>query len=333
MKAGLLADRLTNATATLIRPVASETSPDHRPEPIDSILDSLHGRYVKLFCAGLQFKAATAITNNKYEFVLQLPGTLTGQQGLEQTIGSPSTTRGKMRKRTTRTSWFHASLKVFDAGPRNWLNPLTDAIIQTDNFVPRTSKTNRPCVYEKDILIERSDIRDDSSSLTMHNTLRFSVRPPLSRPLNIQFNDADTRRSSRSEMEERMDGAMDRSFQNVLQSSSNGETQQHQSSYTSTKEVVARDGQINNENRRRSELTAVEEVYETDSGALGKQAGCPRSETLSLGSRASGMRGAADDHICRMCGAPLANYDTRRRHEKNGIFSNNRHQLKVAYSK
>ena len=332
MKSKLLADRLANATASLIGPITSEINPDDKSKAIDSILQSLHARYIKLFSAGLKFKAATAATDSRYEFVLEVPGTLAGEQSQEQALGSPFTTRDRFRLRGTRPAWFHASLRVYDAGPANWLNPQADAIIQTDNFVPGISKVNCPCIYQKDILIERSDIEDNTSSLQKHTTVGTSGRQVLSTPLHFQLSSPNARLQSRGEMEAGLGQRMDQSFQYVPPNSSNRELDLSQATYTPTRKVVLPHSQVENYNRRQSELMVGTDSCRVDSRTSKKQEEAARSKRVGFDSRTSDTEGVTETFVCHKCGTPLSNNHSLQRHENNGMCSNYRYQFSVAYS-
>ncbi|KAE9373612.1 hypothetical protein N431DRAFT_407256 [Stipitochalara longipes BDJ] len=331
MKSRLLADRLSNATASFITPITSEISRDDKPKAIDSILESLHARYIKLFSAGLKFKAATAVTDNKYEFVLKLPGTLIGEQSQEQIPRSTHTTQERSRIADKERSWFHASLRVYDAGPANWLNPRTDAIIQTDNFVSGISKTNNKCIYHKDIAIKISDIREDRSGLETHRTIGRSGSQLLSALFTVQFNDPDTRPNSYNRIDDALEQKMSRSSQNLTNNPSNREPDQHQAADTSAKQIAAPQRQRDNDNGSQPDLTPVADPYQMDPGVSKTNAGATKSKR---GIRRSTIDrpGTAGAFVCSACGTPLSTSDILRRHEKNGTCFDNRDRFWIADS-
>lgn len=142
-----LADRLGNTVKTLIVPI------------IDNNLDDVHSRlrfrFIELFTACLNLKAALAITDNQFQFMIHPLGI---SQDDNVPMASFENTFNRTEKLPTdeRTeSYLHASIKVYQEGCANLLEPQAGGIVQTNNFVIQAPDPSLySCVYTKAIMVQ-----------------------------------------------------------------------------------------------------------------------------------------------------------------------------------
>jgi hypothetical protein len=312
----LLADRLSKATATFLIPV----SPDGNgcvggPNILDAILGRLHFRFIELFLAGLKFKAATAATDNRYEFVIHRLGTLSFERGAKQASASTSKMNGRFQRRGA--SWLHASLKVYDAGPANLLNPQSDAIVQTNNFVPRISKAKCRCIFSKDITIEKLETRLalwNSETRSPFGTSVTSQRenlPPIL--LTSQSNNPDVRSSDFNAIDDTLQQRMSGSTQAAPVKATGNRSKRTTTEPSLGKRTSQTEAQFDEDNDSSLDFTWVGEA-EADIESAEQEA--MTSDILALDAGDASGRNKASC-ICFACGAKLSSKTALLRHEKN----------------
>jgi hypothetical protein len=313
----LLADRLSKVTATFLIPV----SPDGNgcvdaPNVLDAILGRLHFRFMELFLAGLKFKAATAATDNRYEFVIHRPGTLSSEKGAKQASASTSKMHGRLQMRGT--SWLHASLKIYDAGPANLLNPQSDAIVQTNNFVPRISKAKCRCIFSKDITIEKSETRLAFWNLQTRSPFGTPVRSQRENlpriPSTNQSNNPDVRSSDFNAMDDTLQQRMSGSSQAASVKATDNRTKRATTEFLLGKRTSQTEPLFDEDNDSSSDLTWVSEV-EADIVSAEQEAMTSDIPAIDVGGDASGRNKASC--ICFACGTKLSSKTALLRHEKN----------------
>jgi hypothetical protein len=324
IRSRLLADRLSNAAAFLIIPVSSESGHAGGPKVVDPILETLHSRFNSLFFAGLRFKATTAATDNRYEFALEPLGTMT----LEMTQGPAPmrtfTTHDRGLRGDTSRSWFHASLRVYDAGPANWLNPRSNAIIQTDNFVPGLSKTNCNCIY-KDITVKISDIRHGGSEMQnigASRNLKRSRRESLESPSTLRLDTAGLGPSSCGRTDYAQDQRVCKSAGYKFSRSIDDRLEQNTTDFLSAKRISVSEYRRDedNDSGSDSDLTSIGDPYEPNPDMTRAEVEATRSERTVPAQRAPATRTAGDGYVCPACGTSLSNLDSLRRHQRNGTI-------------
>jgi len=313
----LLADRLSKVTATFLIPV----SPDGNgcvdgPNILDAILGRLHFRFIELFLAGLKFKAATAATDNRYEFVIHRPGTLSFEKGAKQASASTSEMHGRFQMRGT--SWLHASLKVYDAGPANLLNPQSDAIVQTNNFVPRISKAKCRCIFSKDITIEKSETRLALWNLQTRSPFGTSVRSQRENlpriPSTRQSNNPDVPSSDFNAMDDTLQQRMSGSTQAASVKATDNRSKRTTTESSLGKRTSQTEALFDEDNDSSSDLTRVSDA-EADIASAEQEAMTSDIPAIDAGGDASGRNKASC--ICSACGTKLSSKTALLRHEKN----------------
>jgi hypothetical protein len=259
---------------------------------------------MKLFLTGLKFKAATAATDNRYEFVIHRPGALSFEKGAKQASASTSKINGRFQRRGT--SWLHASLKVYDAGTANLLNPQSDAIFQTHNFVPRISKGKCRCIFNKDITIEKSETRLalwNSQTRSPFGTSVISQRknlPPIL--LTSQSNNPDVRSSDFNAIGDALQQRMSGSTQAAPVKATGDRSKRTTTEFSLGKRTSQTEAQFDEDNDTSSALTWVGEA-EADIESAEQEAMTSNIPAIDAGGDASGRNKAPC--ICFACGAEL----------------------------
>jgi hypothetical protein len=285
------------------------------PNILDAILVRFHFRFMKLFLTGLKFKAATAATDNRYEFVIHRPGALSFEKGAKQASASTSKINGRFQRRGT--SWLHASLKVYDAGTANLLNPQSDAIFQTHNFVPRISKGKCRCIFNKDITIEKSETRLalwNSQTRSPFGTSVISQRknlPPIL--LTSQSNNPDVRSSDFNAIDDTLQQRMSGSTQAAPVKATGNRSKRTTTESSLGKRTSQTEAQFGEDNDTSSALTWVGEV-EADIESAEQEAMTSDIPAIDAGGDASGRN--KPPCIRFACGAELSSKTTLLRHEK-----------------
>jgi hypothetical protein len=325
MRSTSLARRLSAATASFIVQVPWEVGLAEFPRGIDSVFETLHARFKEVFSASLNFKAATAATDNRYEFIVMSPHALGTEMSREPPPRSTSILHEATQMRGGSRSWVHASLRVYMAGPADWLNPRSNAIIQTDNFVPGLSEKHK-CIYSKDIAVERSDIRLDGSGFSIHSPVSNSNR--LQRDPIVQASEtwpsmAHPGPRMRGSVNNELGGGNSRSTQHVSSQSADDPPDHRMSTSSWAKEISSFESPRDRDEGSLSDLTSVEEQYDVDFTM--KKAGreTTRNKGKIFGQVASTSHLKTSPHVCLACGTPLSNLDCLRRHEKKGTIHEN----------
>ncbi|KAL2075173.1 hypothetical protein VTL71DRAFT_115 [Oculimacula yallundae] len=158
-KAEQLAVRLSKALA----PLFSRSSDAHANAIFETWNQSLdvcedrRFRFVGLFDSALKLKAMTAITYDSYDFVVHPLGAGTTQAAVggacrDDLRGSPPE-----GSELESEKWFHASIYVYSGEPALPPDPISDALIQTTNFVTNISSEKRLlCLSKYDLMVEKS---------------------------------------------------------------------------------------------------------------------------------------------------------------------------------
>jgi hypothetical protein len=316
-RARLLADRLSKATVKFLIPVSLDGNGCvDGLKVLNAILGRLHFRFIELFLAGLKFKAAAAATDNRYEFIIHRPGTLSFENGAKITSASTSQVHERFQKRGT--SWLHASLKVYDAGPANLLNPQSDAIVQTNNFVPRTSKAKCRCIFSKDITIEKSETRLALWNLQIRSSFDTSVRSQRENLTQIlptsQSNRSDVWSSDFNAIDDTLQQRMSRSAQAASVKATDNRREQPATESSLGKRTSQTEALFNEDNDSSSDLTLVGEA-EADIASAEQEAMAADIPAIGAEGDASGRNMASC--ACFTCGAKLSCKAALVRHEKN----------------
>jgi hypothetical protein len=318
----LLADRLRKVTATFLIPV----SPDGNgcvdgSNTLNAILGRLHFQFIELFSAGLKFKAATAATDNRYEFVIHRLGTLSFEKGAKQVSANTSTMNGRFQR--IGTSWLHASLKVYDAGPANLLNPQYDAIVQTNNFVPRISKAKCLCIFSKEITIEKSETRLAHWNLQTRSPFDTSVRSQRENLPQIlptsQSNSPDVPSSDFNAIDDTLQQRMSGSAQAASVKATDNRREQPATESSLGKRTSQTQALFDEDNDSSSDFTLVGEA-EADIASAEQEAIAVDILAIDAEGDASGRNKASC--ACFTCGAKLSCKASLVRHEKNSKSHN-----------
>ncbi len=320
----LLAERLKNVTATFLTQVSFEDDPSDEREALNLILKSLHCRFVQLFTAGLQFKAVTGATDNRYEFVVNALETFIVENDPQPASRRTSEMDARTQKRHSNTSWFHASLRVYGAAPPNRLNPRADAIIQTNNFVPGLSKTKCHCIYISDIAIEKTETSLGRSNLQICSPFGTTIASqrelfPLvtstDQPSDAGFNNF-------GEIGNTSQQRFTSSIRAACATSTADRAGQTRAESFLGKQIPQTEARLNEDNGSLSDKGPLEPVFEVEAVLVQAEGETSRSETSAVDQGADSKSKNEGPWICHTCGTPLSSNDSLRRHERNGKPTN-----------
>jgi hypothetical protein len=152
------ATKHSNGLVEILAPLFGLNLGDHgmvegkSPYTPDNVSKDIHFRFFEIFRAALKFKSSSVITKQRYEFAVH---------SLECSIQNSHTDTSSVRSRKYSLSpdlWRSASLRIYEAGPRDHLNPLNDALVKLGNFVEFDSLDRRPeCLHTSHIMCQMSD--------------------------------------------------------------------------------------------------------------------------------------------------------------------------------
>ncbi|XMA20357.1 hypothetical protein WAI453_013148 [Rhynchosporium graminicola] len=144
-KAEQLASRLSKALAPLFARSADDeanASFETWGQPTN-VCEDRRFRFKGLFEAALKLKAITTVTDNKYEFEVQPLGCLIAHDAEGNDHGSDQ--------------WFHASILVYAGEPAYPPDPMSDALVQTTNFMTDVPEDKRlRCLSKTYLTVQKS---------------------------------------------------------------------------------------------------------------------------------------------------------------------------------
>lgn len=307
MRSRLLADRLIKVIATFLIPVSlEETGIADGPKALDNILDldSLHFELIDMFSAGLEFKAAAGGSDNRYEFIVN-------PLNIDQTRKAESSGSSQI---CTSRPWNYASLRVYDAGIPNWLDPRSDAIIQTNNFVPGLSRTKARCIYSRDISKEGSETGFDGSTLQTHNPFSTSVRSQrriLSPTTSVnRSNNLGTIHSPNQRI-------FGRSNRPTSVEPIDNRPEHCRIDCSSSKQISHPEDQLNRDDDSLSTISSVRDPFEVEINTMRVELESTTTEKAVDEQGADVASKHERSSICGACGTELSCYDSMLRHQKN----------------
>ncbi|KAL2068409.1 hypothetical protein VTL71DRAFT_16507 [Oculimacula yallundae] len=150
-RADELASRLSKALAPLF-PRSTDVESNANFEGWNEEQDVCEDRRYRmkgLFEAALRLKAATIMTDERYEFVVHAPGSSITESGTR--------TAPDLESQDESGYWLQASIYTYCGEPGDPADPLVDALVQSDNFISnRNNKEERKhCLAEKHLAISK----------------------------------------------------------------------------------------------------------------------------------------------------------------------------------
>ncbi|KAN0098379.1 hypothetical protein V8E51_014042 [Hyaloscypha variabilis] len=127
---------------------------DRSPYTPDNLSKDIHFRLFEIFRVALKFKSLSVITKQRYEFTVH--GLRCSDEESPVRTSPDHSQSGQDRPIPSTGPFPLASLAIYEAGPRNHINPFSDALVKTGNFVEFGEK--RPqFLYTTHIVVEKSD--------------------------------------------------------------------------------------------------------------------------------------------------------------------------------
>jgi len=198
------------------------------------------------------------------------------------------------------------------------LNPQSDAIVQTNNFVPRISKAKCRCIFSKDITIEKSETRLALWNLQTRSPFGTSVRSQRENlpriPSTRQSNNPDVPSSDFNAMDDTLQQRMSGSTQAASVKATDNRSKRTTTESSLGKRTSQTEALFDEDNDSSSDLTRVSDA-EADIASAEQEAMTSDIPAIDAGGDASGRNKASC--ICSACGTKLSSKTALLRHEKN----------------
>ncbi|PVH73658.1 hypothetical protein DL98DRAFT_659315 [Cadophora sp. DSE1049] len=307
-KADQLASRLSKALAPLFSRSVDEQanavfetwnqSPD--------VCEDRRFRFKGMFEAALKLKAATVITDERYEFVVYPPGTSIDKASPDSERPFDADDLRTNMRDPTPGQWLHASIYTYPGEPVFPTNPMADALVQSQNFLTMADKDSElKRLSSNDLKVQKS--QDHSAPIFERSMEVFHAELPKPGQVSMNSLDPATDSAVSSTASKNLSIAKTPSANKMIR-------EQPEESLMTSPEGEAhalKRTKLNHSRREREELT-----IECENSAAEENDSDSDDDIIPTGKASL---------KCSKCQRTFVNSDSRRKHEKNKICSQCEH--------